>query len=48
MYDVVWCFMHGHEVEVVDDNLYHGNPQPSFLWVITHIWGVSNRHFSWF
>ena len=27
---------------------YHGNPQPSFLGVITHILGVQNLHFSWF
>ena len=27
---------------------YHGNPQPSFLGVITHILGVENLHFSWF
>ena len=27
---------------------YHGNPQPSFLGVITHILGVYNHHFSWF
>ena len=26
----------------------HGNPQPSFLGVITHILGVENLHFSWF
>ena len=25
-----------------------GNPQPSFLGVITHILGVKNLHFSWF
>ena len=28
-------------------NGYHGNPQPSFLGVITHILGVKNVHFSW-
>ena len=27
---------------------YHGNPQPSFLGVITHILGVENLHFLWF
>jgi len=27
---------------------YHGNPQPSFLGVITHMLGVQNLHFSWF
>ena len=27
---------------------YPGNLQPSFLGVITHIWGVLNLHFSWF
>ena len=27
---------------------YHGNPQPSFIGVITHILGVENLHFSWF
>ena len=28
--------------------LYHGNPQPSFLGVLTHMLGVQNHHFSWF
>ena len=28
--------------------IYHGNPQPSFLGVVTHILGVENLHFSWF
>ena len=28
--------------------LFHGNPKPSFLGVITHILGVLNLHFSWF
>ena len=27
--------------------IHHGNPQPSFLGVITHILGVQNLHFSW-
>ena len=29
-------------------NCYPGNPQPSFLGIITHILGVENLHFSWF
>ena len=29
-------------------NVHHGNPQPSFLGVITHILGVENLHFSCF
>ena len=27
---------------------HHGNPQPSFIGVITHILGVQNLHVSWF
>ena len=31
-----------------DHHMHHGNPQPSFLGVITHILGVQNLHFSRF
>ena len=49
----LWIFQPAMLVDSPDGNyfyemamMYHGNPQPSFLGVITHILGVENLHFS--